>query len=90
MRVVACLLMGLTCLLRLARAQTRAEYIGGTVSQLAEGTQGSITLTDDRYLAFYAGKTQIRVAYDRVDLVEYDAIKPSLREQILQEQETIL
>ena len=28
-------------------------------------------LTDDRYLAFYAGKEQMRVAYDRIDLVEY-------------------
>jgi hypothetical protein len=71
MRVIACLLIGLAGLARLAAAQTRVEYIGGTVSQLAEGAQGSITLTDDRYLAFYAGKIQIRVAYDRVDLVEY-------------------
>jgi hypothetical protein len=71
MPVVVCLLIGLAGLARLAGAQTRVEYIGGTVSRLAEGAQGSITLTDDRYLAFYAGKTQIRVAYDRVDLVEY-------------------
>ena len=71
MRVVACLLIGLAGLARLAAAQTKVEYIGGTVSKLTEGSQGSITLTDDRYLAFYAGKTQIRVAYDRVNLIEY-------------------
>ena len=71
MRVVGSLLIGLASLARLAGAQTRVEYIGGTLSQLPEGAQGSITLTDDRYLAFYAGKIQIRVAYDRVDLVEY-------------------
>ena len=71
MRVVACLLIGLAGWARLAGAQTKVEYIGGTVAQLEEGAQGSITLTDDRYLAFYAGKTQIRVAYDRVNLVEY-------------------
>jgi hypothetical protein len=33
--------------------------------------QGSIVLADDRYLAFYAGKIQLRVVYDRIDLVEY-------------------
>ena len=65
------MLAGLVSLARLAWAQTRVEYIGGTVSQIAEGTQGSIVLTDDRYLAFYAGKVQMRVAYDRVNLVEY-------------------
>jgi hypothetical protein len=55
----------------LVAAQTSVEYVGGTVPQPAAGTPGSIVLTDDRYLAFYAGKTQMRVAYDRIDLVEY-------------------
>lgn len=55
----------------LAAAQTAVEYVGGTVPTVAAGTQGSIVLTDDRYLAFYAGKAQMRVAYDRIDLVEY-------------------
>ena len=40
----------------LAAAQTTVEYIGGTVPHVAAGTHGSIVLTDDRYLAFYAGK----------------------------------
>jgi hypothetical protein len=57
--------------LGVSQAQTRVEYIGGTAPQLAAGAQGSIVLADDRYLAFYAGKTQARVAYDRIDLVEY-------------------
>ena len=52
-------------------AQTRVEYIGGTAPQLAAGLQGSIALADERYLAIYAGKTQARVAYDRVNLIEY-------------------
>jgi hypothetical protein len=53
-----------------AAAQSTVEYIGGTAA-LAEGTRGAIALSDERYLAFYAGKTQLRVAYDRVNLVEY-------------------
>jgi len=52
-------------------AQTSAEYIGGTAPQVQSGTQGSIALADEHYLAFYAGKAQIRVAYDRVNLIEY-------------------
>jgi len=61
----------LAIIARLMEAQTGVEYIGGTAPRLEAGTQGSIVLADDRYLAFYAGKTQIRVAYDRIDLVEY-------------------
>ena len=52
-------------------AQTSAEYIGGTVSRVESGTQGYIALADEHYLAFYAGKTQFRVAYERVNLIEY-------------------
>lgn len=54
-----------------SKAQTSVEYIGGTAVQLEARTQGSIALADDHYLAFYAGKIQIRVAYDRVNLIEY-------------------
>jgi hypothetical protein len=61
----------LVALASLAAAQTSVEYVGGTAPQLAAGTHGSIALSDDRYLAVYAGKMQMRVAYDRVNLVEY-------------------
>jgi len=63
-----CLLVALA---NLAGAQTTVEYVGGTAPQLATGTHGSIALSDERYLAVYAGKMQVRVAYDRVNLVEY-------------------
>jgi hypothetical protein len=63
-----CLLVALA---GLAGAQTTVEYVGGTAPQLATGTHGSIALSDERYLAVYAGKMQVRVAYDRVNLVEY-------------------
>ena len=55
----------------LVNAQTSAEYIGGTEVRVESGTQGSIALADEHYLAFYAGKTQIRVAYAHVNLIEY-------------------
>jgi hypothetical protein len=51
-------------------ASGEVEYIGGTAA-LADGAHGSISVADDRYLAVYVEKMQIRVAYDRVNLVEY-------------------
>jgi len=53
------------------RGQSDVQYMGGTEGRLKSGKQGSITLADDRYLAFYSGKTQLRVAYDRINLLEY-------------------
>jgi len=65
---ICCLLLALASL---GAAQNSVEYVGGTAPQLESGARGSIALADDRYLAVYAGKTQMRVAYDRVNLVEY-------------------
>lgn len=67
MRAAGCLLVGLASLMQ---GQTGVEYVGGTL-QIAGGTQGSLSLADDRYWAFYAGKVQMRVAYDRINLIEY-------------------
>ena len=66
-----CIASLVCALLTVANAQTSAEYVGGTASQVGLGAQGSIVLADDRYLAFYAGKTALRVAYDHVNLIEY-------------------
>jgi len=57
--------------LPLAAEPARVEYIGGTVAKMAGGTQGSIDLTDERYFAFYAGKQQLRIPYERINVVEY-------------------
>ena len=68
--------MGLAALPILAlgvalQAQSRAEYVGGTAAQLLSGSAGSIEVSDPRYFAFYARKTQVRVPYDHIDLLEY-------------------
>ena len=47
------------------------EYAGGTAAQLENGGTGSIELSDARYLAVYAKKTQIRIPYDHINLIEY-------------------
>ncbi len=61
----------LSCLLPPARAQSHAEYAGGTVQTIGTGTGGLIELSDEHYLAFYSKKTNVRVAYAQINLLEY-------------------
>ena len=49
----------------------RAEYVGGTVTQIPFGCRGRVQALDDRFLVFYAGKASWRVPYDKINLVEY-------------------
>jgi hypothetical protein len=52
-------------------AQSRVEYVGGTAAKIESGTGGSIEVGDEHYFAFYTKKGQVRVSYDRIDLLEY-------------------
>jgi hypothetical protein len=52
-------------------AQSRAEYVGGTVPALASGAAGSVEIADQEYFAFYAKGAQVRVPYQRINLLEY-------------------
>jgi hypothetical protein len=54
-----------------AASMNRADYIGGTVAALTAGQAGTLELTDEHFLAYYAKSGQVRVAYDRVELLEY-------------------
>jgi hypothetical protein len=54
-----------------ANAAAKVEYAGGTLAMLAEGSGGSADVSDDKYFAFYSGKQQIRVAYEKINLLEY-------------------
>jgi hypothetical protein len=53
-----------------ASAQGHADYIGGT-ARVQSGTSGAIDVSDPHYFAFYAKKTQVRVAYDHINVLEY-------------------
>src|ERR1700749_3843249 len=55
----------------LVQAQSRVEYVGGTASKVATGAAGAIEVNDDRYFAFYSKKAQVRVPYNKIDLLEY-------------------
>lgn len=55
----------------MAAPQTRADYLGGTVGTLAAGQAGSLEVSDGHFLAFYSRNGQVRVPYDRIELIEY-------------------
>jgi len=57
--------------LLLLLAQSRVEYVGGTVPALASGAGGSVELSDGNYFAFYAKGVQVRIPYDHINLLEY-------------------
>ncbi len=64
----------MVCVLGLAaaaRAQARVEYIGGTTDKLTAGTSGALAVGDKLYFAFYSRKSNVRVAYDKINLLEY-------------------
>ena len=54
-----------------AQGGGRAEYVGGTRAELSSGAAGRVDLSDDSYFAFYGRKAAVRVAYAKVNLVEY-------------------
>jgi hypothetical protein len=49
----------------------RAEYVGGTISQIPSGCEGRIQALDQQYFVFYSGKASWRVPYNRINLLEY-------------------
>jgi hypothetical protein len=69
-KLLAC--MALLCLLLDARGLGgHAEYVGGTITQIPVGCQGTVLATDDRFFVFYSGKASWRVPYEKINLVEY-------------------
>jgi hypothetical protein len=50
---------------------SRAEYAGGTISQIPDGCSGSIQAVDDSYFVFFSNKARWRVPYDKINLLEY-------------------
>jgi hypothetical protein len=48
-----------------------AEYVGGTRADIPMSNTGSIEVLDNTYFVFLSKKTQIKIPYDRINLVEY-------------------
>jgi hypothetical protein len=52
-------------------AGDRAEYIGGTLANIPLRTSGIIQTIDQTYFVFLSKRTQMRIPYERINLVEY-------------------
>jgi 6-phosphogluconolactonase (cycloisomerase 2 family) len=50
---------------------SRAEYIGGTRPDIPANNSGDIRVTDQVYFVFVSKHTQIKVPYERINLLEY-------------------
>ncbi|MCC7496079.1 MAG: hypothetical protein IT160_00790, partial [Bryobacterales bacterium] len=54
-----------------AWAAARAEYLGGTLASMEEGTGGGIDTTDDACFIFSNRHAAIRIPWNRINLIEY-------------------
>ena len=70
-RLPAILLLLLLVCVHSLHAAAKVEYAGGTVAMLAEGSNGSADVSDEKYFAIYTGKQQLRIPYDHINLLEY-------------------
>ena len=63
----------LACLVLVAgnKAGSRADYVGGTISEIPSGCAGSIQAMDEEYFVFYTKTGKWRVPYDKINLIEY-------------------
>ncbi len=49
----------------------RAEYVGGTITQIPPGCGGTVQTIDAQFFVFYSHKASWRVPYEKINLVEY-------------------
>ena len=49
----------------------RAEYVGGTITQIPAGCGGIVEAVDAQFFVFYSHKASWRVPYEKINLVEY-------------------
>jgi hypothetical protein len=49
----------------------RVEYVGGTLQEIPSGCDGRVQAIDPTYFVFYSKKSSLRVAYDKINLLEY-------------------
>ena len=52
-------------------AGARAEYLGGTRADIPEKNAGLIAVTDNVYFVFASKHTEIKIPYERINLLEY-------------------
>ena len=53
------------------RDGSHAEYIGGTRADIPANSSGDIRVTDAVYFVFVSKKAEVKVPYERINLLEY-------------------
>ena len=72
MRAATVLLIFLSVLLPAAsRNGARVDYLGGTRGDIPANNVGEIRATDDIYFIFISKHTQVKIPYERINLLEY-------------------
>jgi hypothetical protein len=61
----------LTFPLSASRSGSHALYVGGTRPDIPANKQGDIDVTDQTYFVFTAKYTQVKIPYERINLLEY-------------------
>ena len=49
----------------------RVQYIGGTRADIPQNNSGQIQVTDTTYFVFVSKHTQVKIPYERINLLEY-------------------
>ncbi len=73
MRTLRWIALFCLCALLLVAKQSgsRAEYIGGTRSDIPGSSSGEIRLTDRVFFVFVSKQVDVKVPYERINLLEY-------------------
>jgi hypothetical protein len=66
-----CMVLFLECLAWAGLGSDKAMYVGGTVSKLKDGTEGTASAKDEKVFVFEYAGGKLEVPYDRVDDLEY-------------------
>jgi hypothetical protein len=60
-----------TALVSARETGSRAQYVGGTMKQLADSGQGRLGATDNQKFTFASKKKSIEVPYSQINMIEY-------------------
>jgi hypothetical protein len=73
MRVLSVALLLASCayLSNAGHLGSRAEYLGGTRADIPTNKNGEIRLGDNVYFIFISKHTEVKVPYERINLLEY-------------------
>jgi hypothetical protein len=72
MRTAAIFLALSVCVtIHAANGGSRAEYIGGTCTEIAANDGGRLQVSDKVYFVFQSRHTRVRIPYERINLLEY-------------------